>query len=234
MSEDANKFDESKLEHAAKVGRSIVGAIPFAGPALNEIITQIIPNQRIDRVTDYLSKLHDVIPEERMAEFKDMPEKLALIEEGMLSAGFVTNKEKQKRISEAVAYGLSDDDLNRESFDHILRLLQSLSTTEAIILESYKYKPEERISFERLYLNVFPEFPPGPLSDNYDKLSEGEYHKEYERCSNQKDKNKSYEQHLASMGLLRPIGEDYNDGKITYEATALGKELLASIHEAKA
>jgi hypothetical protein len=44
-------------DFVAMDGRTVASAIPYAGGALGEIIGAVIPNQRVDRVTDFLQQL---------------------------------------------------------------------------------------------------------------------------------------------------------------------------------
>jgi hypothetical protein len=46
-----------KEDHAAAVSRAVVGVVPIVGPALAEIISTIIPNQRLERLEAYLVHL---------------------------------------------------------------------------------------------------------------------------------------------------------------------------------
>ena len=52
-----NNLDNSKVDIGAAVAKSIAGAIPFAGTAVNELLSNVIPNQRIDRIATFVAEL---------------------------------------------------------------------------------------------------------------------------------------------------------------------------------
>lgn len=49
--------DEKKNDLIASAGKSIVGAVPFIGPLLSEIVDHLVPNQRLDRLALYVTEL---------------------------------------------------------------------------------------------------------------------------------------------------------------------------------
>ena len=57
----------NRIDVAAVIARATVGAVPFIGSLLAEVVDQIIPHQRLDRLADFARALG---------------ERLALVEEG--------------------------------------------------------------------------------------------------------------------------------------------------------
>ena len=45
----------------AALARGVASAVPFAGGLIAEVIDQVIPKQRIDRLVDYLKLLDDTL-----------------------------------------------------------------------------------------------------------------------------------------------------------------------------
>ena len=52
--------ENTKKDYAVSIGKGILGAIPIVGPLMAETVGSIIPNQRIDRINDFLLKLEEL------------------------------------------------------------------------------------------------------------------------------------------------------------------------------
>ena len=53
MSENNIIIENTKTDSDIYLLKSIFGTIPFAGSILSEVVGQIIPNQRLDRIRTY-------------------------------------------------------------------------------------------------------------------------------------------------------------------------------------
>ena len=51
------ELENNKTDLIISFSKSIVGVVPIAGPLLSELVGQVIPNQRIDRLTKYIKIL---------------------------------------------------------------------------------------------------------------------------------------------------------------------------------
>ena len=60
-------MDNKKNDILAILGKGILGPIPFVGPLVAEIIGNLIPNQRIDRIASLLKTLKSKIDEAEKA-----------------------------------------------------------------------------------------------------------------------------------------------------------------------
>lgn len=69
------KLRYNKTDFISSTLKGVFGAIPFAGPAAQELLGAIIPKQRMDRVVIFVEKL--------ASEFEKMQEKLADLVERM-------------------------------------------------------------------------------------------------------------------------------------------------------
>lgn len=128
-------------DNIAALSRSVLGVVPFAGSALSEIVTAIIPNQRIDRLTKYVSEL-----EKRMADIpKETIEKIVkddkfidLIEESFVQASRALSNERLQYIAAVVGNGITDDQIAFEESKLLLKLMSELNDIEIIWLRFYK------------------------------------------------------------------------------------------------
>lgn len=54
---DDKTLERNKADFAASTAKSIFGAAPFVGTALSELVSNLIPNQRIERLTKFVAEL---------------------------------------------------------------------------------------------------------------------------------------------------------------------------------
>ncbi len=126
-------------DYLAALARSASGAIPFAGTFVGELITNIIPNQRIERITQYILLLEKRLKslEVDIASKMKSPENIELFEEGCWQATRALSIERKKYIAAIVGLGIS-----RNAADHIrskklLSILQALNDIEILFLFAY-------------------------------------------------------------------------------------------------
>ena len=216
--------------------KGMVGMVPFAGSLLAEIAGTIIPNQRLDRITQFavllderISQLeleHDYIRSQLSNEhFTD------LMEEGMRQAARAISKERKEYIANIIANSLNSEDISFEESKHLLRILGELSDIEIIWLRFYAYPfmggDEE---FRSKHENILS--PVVATLGSSQSVLDGE------------TLQKSHKEHLSRLGLLqarydfdKKTGQLKVDGfgnyaslKVrSYEITQLGKLLLREI-----
>jgi len=136
-----DNLENNRQDLIAAVGKSAVGAIPFAGPLLSEIIGAVIPNQRVDRLTKYIKILEDKmsqIPEEIINDLKTDENFIDLVEEGFVQASRATTDERRKYIASILANGITDDSIELEDSKSLLKILQELNDVEIIWLRFYQ------------------------------------------------------------------------------------------------
>jgi hypothetical protein len=136
---DSPALGADTTDRLVAVGRSIVSAIPGAGGLLAEIITEVIPNQRIDRVEQYLRflanrlwNLEKSISPEVMKE----AESIALIEEGAIQAARSISEERRRYIASCVALGIYDDGSKLKS-QRVLDIVSELDDGDLLLLSAY-------------------------------------------------------------------------------------------------
>lgn len=122
--------------------KSGLGAIPYFGTLFGEVLGQIIPNQRVDRMVQFLSildkKLNDLTIDIEDINAKMKDEKyINLFEEGIWQASKTSSKERKEYIASILKNGLTDEALNEIQKGIFLSLLSELNDIEVIILYSY-------------------------------------------------------------------------------------------------
>ena len=120
--------------------RAVASAVPIAGGVLAEIVNEIIPNQRIDRIESYLKNLAIEIDALKMDDVSDRmlrPSNIALIEQGAYQAARAISEERRKRIAACVARGISNSDKEAAGFERVLWLIGEMDDHELALLAAY-------------------------------------------------------------------------------------------------
>jgi hypothetical protein len=179
-----DNLENNRQDLTAAVGKSVVGAIPFAGPLLSEVIGAVIPNQRVDRLTKYIKILEDKmsqIPEEIIDRLKMDEHFIDLVEEGFVQASRAITDERSKYIASILANGITDDSIKLEESKSLLKILQELNDVEVIWLrfyqvptiggdEEFRKKFENVLSPIRAYIGANKEtLQKAALQDSYKK-----------------------------------------------------------------
>lgn len=225
-------LENTKSDMIAAIGRSVVGAVPFAGPLLTELVTAIIPNQRIDRLSDYVRLLEEKlesVPRETIAALKKDEIFIDLLEEGFVQASRARSTERREYIANILANGVCDELIALNDSKHLMKLLEELNDTEVIWLRSYldSTKGSDNIFRERHANTLAPAVA---------------YMGANEETVRKAALQKSYSDHLERLGLIRRnIVMDRKKGipefdpftghlKVSYpEVTPLGRLLLNQI-----
>ncbi len=178
------QIDNNRQDLIAAIGKSIVGAIPFAGPLLTEIIGAVIPNQRVDRLTKYIKTLEDKIsqiPKDTIENLKENEHFIDLVEEGFVQASRAITDERRNYIASILANGITDDSIAIEESKSLLKILQELNDVEIIWLrfyqvstingdEEFRKQHENVLTPIRAYMEADKEtLQKAALQDNYKK-----------------------------------------------------------------
>ncbi|MBW7874480.1 MAG: hypothetical protein H3C47_00665 [Candidatus Cloacimonetes bacterium] len=134
---ELNTNSTDKLVSSLKV---LLGAVPVAGPLLAEIVTQIIPNQRIDRMNQYMELLSLRLDQLNISHevLKSKIAAIDLIEDSFYQAARASTKSRLKYIANLLANGLSNESITCEESRFVLKILEELSDLELIWLRFYQ------------------------------------------------------------------------------------------------
>ena len=198
-----------KFVTGLKAGASLVSA----GGSFVELVTSIIPNQRIERIVTFLKRLDDRVEhlEEKEArrfhERKINPEYVALFEDGAFHAARSSSEDRIKYISSAVINGMTSEHRSAVEARHLLGLLNEINDIEIVWLCHFSHKRGFGVSDEY-------------YEKHYDLLKpisreRGQPDEVYDAAALQD----SYKEHLARLKLISSANENYH-------ATTLGKMVL--------
>ncbi len=134
ISLDTNKEDMMSL-----FVKTLFGIVPFGSP-IAEIITNVIPRQKLERLTDFVQILNYKIKnaeskideqELKTKEFTD------LLEDALGQASRALSKERLEYIASLLKNSLTDEELEHLEMKKILSLLGELNDAEIIWLQYY-------------------------------------------------------------------------------------------------
>lgn len=113
---------------------------PFLGSLLAEIVGEVIPGQRLDRIQKLVEalavKVEKLGPEALEERFQE-PEFIDLLEESLTQAVRAVAQERIEHIAEIVHQSLSNQDRRYLHFKKLLYLLKELNDLEVLMLCSY-------------------------------------------------------------------------------------------------
>lgn len=205
--------------------KSIAGPIPFVGPMIQEMFDVIVPNQRIDRLTQYILELEQKLSRfEKIQIDNKLNDKyfIDLIEESLTQATRALSKERLGYIASIVENSLDKEHILDIENKHLLNLLKEINDIEIIWLRFYliptiggdeEFRDKHKDILELIIVT----------------LGSGQEVREKSAIQ------KSYKEHLSTLGLLEKkisikIGGSTNEIETKgYEITPLGRLLLKQI-----
>lgn len=116
--------------------RAMAGSVPVAGPFLAELLTAVIPNQRLDRVEDFLRKLAHEVERLSAAGKITQASNIPLIEEGLFQAARAFTAVRRTFLAKCVAHGVCADDSNKLVELRILQVLDGLGDDDFLLLDA--------------------------------------------------------------------------------------------------
>lgn len=225
---NSDGLDDNWRDRLVAVTKGTVGAVPWAGGLVAEIVGAVIPGQRVDRIAEYLRALStqvEGLSQELREAIVSNPEKIDLIEEGGYQAARATSAERIERIVQAVTRGLSEDDAHVVRRKRLLQLLKSLDEDEITLLNAYgrSYGGGDRMAFERINRPDPIHLQSGPVAIEHNHLFE------------------AGKANLLRLGLLRKQYSNVRKGEVpefdsrsgdykhSVEVSGLGRLLLKEI-----
>ena len=145
---------ENETDAITAYSKGLMGAIPVFGGLFAEVVGQIIPNQRIDRVTEFM-KILDGKFQELELDMEDVKSRMKreeyinLFEDGMWQAAKASSRERKEYIASLLSKSLTDEALNEIQQGVLLTLLNELNDIEVLILYSYSMIARSNQEFQQ-------------------------------------------------------------------------------------
>lgn len=226
------------LEHNGVDDTSIfwkgtLGATPFAGPFLAEMVGKLIPDQRMDRISAFLKildkKLQNVEESLEVLESKMKEETfLNAFEEASWQSTRSSSIERKEYLASMLINSLTDDKLDEIQKSIFLNIINELNDVEILILYNHTMKARYDKNFRKNNESILTE-PIAFMGASQDEIDKSTLHNTY--------KEKLVRLNLLSKKFPKPKkGElpefDDKTGMIKsngYEITSLGKLFLKHI-----
>lgn len=138
-----NSSNDEGRENTAIVLRSTLGAIPFVVPALNELVNELIPDQRFERIRVFLESLDErlsTLEDSAIQHFLQSDAKIALFEDGARLSASAKQRSGGSRIARIVEQGIRGSDQDAIESSRILALLERIDDDQVIVLMRFTQK----------------------------------------------------------------------------------------------
>lgn len=130
-------------DRAAAIARVLAGSVPIAGPFLAEVLTAVIPNQRLDRVEAFLLLLAKELEALSATERIIQPANSPLIEEGLVQAGRAFSEERRTYLAKCVAHGVDANEMDKLNELRMLQMLGELRDDDLLLLDALSEQKDE-------------------------------------------------------------------------------------------
>lgn len=193
---ESSELVPNATDRIASLTKGVFGAAPVVGPLAAEIIGNIIPNQRADRIVRFVQKLDERVKHleaEALHQRTTDPQFVDIVEDAFVQAAKAVSDERLDHIANVVAHGIVAEELNHAQTKRMLWLLEQLNDAEIIMLRS-------RLAMTRGDCDSDAEFREKHeqvLAPDATHL--GSSDEEFEEAA----LKTSYRQHLLDSGLLR-------------------------------
>ena len=135
-----DNLQNNKIDLIVSAAKAAAGTVPIAGSFLSEIIGNIIPNQRVDRLAKYMKNLEDKLTEIPTNKINDLLKNenfIDLIEEGFIQASRAITDERRLYIASIILNGINEESLQLSESKYLLKILSELNDIEIIWLRYF-------------------------------------------------------------------------------------------------
>ena len=191
---DSKELQQNWVDFSAAAGRGAANLVPFVGPFFAEVIGVTIPKQRLDRVVKFVVELEQRLESAEREIFEQQlrnDEFSDLLEEGFRQASRSLSDDRRGYISSLIINGMNSEQIDIAESKHLLRILGEINDVEVVWLRFHKVAT---IMGDETFREKHKEI----LSHVFAHL--GSTQREIDKAALQK----SYIEHLAQLGLLRP------------------------------
>lgn len=194
---DLPKLGNTSTDIVTSLVKGGVGVVPYVGSLIAEIVGNVIPNQRIDRIVRFVQLLEErlgSLEKDALKNRLNQPAAVDLLEDAFTQAARATSQERLEHIANVIANGLSEEELQQAEAKRMLWLLGQINDSEVILLRSRLVMTSEDVEADAEFRNKHAEL----LAPDTTHMSSSE--DEFEEAA----LKSSYRQHLHDLGLLRP------------------------------
>ena len=136
----SDQLDNDWRDRAALVTKVAASLVPVVGGPLAELVTEVIPRQRQDRIVEYLRELDRrmaSLEREKVEGFLADAERIDLVESGGHLAARATSSERISRLAEIVFRGLKSAEATLVRRKRLIGLFGEIDDDEFLLLNAY-------------------------------------------------------------------------------------------------
>ncbi len=164
------ELQNQKVDIIVSTLKASFGYVPLAGGILAEVIGNIIPNQRIDRIANLVGILTEKvkdIEEDIIKQKMQLSEYVDLFEDCCWAVSRALTVERKEHIANVFVNGLKDEEVNLSNHKRILNILNQLDDIDLIFIKyyilstwmhnearEYFYLHEEILTEKKVYLGA--------------------------------------------------------------------------------
>ena len=196
MSQQLPSLTTNAIDWTVVAAKGGLGALPFVGSLAAELVGNIIPNQRMDRIVRFLELLEvrvKGLEKSRLDGRKNDPQFVDIMEDAFFQASRAVSQDRLEHIANVVANGIAPEEINQAETKRMLWLLGQLTDAEVVILRGSLVTTNEDheadVDFQTKHAELL-----APDS-TYMGSSDEDFAKEAIKDS--------YRQHLHELGLLK-------------------------------
>ncbi|PTN32679.1 hypothetical protein [Desulfonatronum sp. SC1] len=157
-----NPLQTQTIDRTAAVVRGVVGAVPVIGPLVAEVISGVIPGQKLQRLEQWLhlfsTRVHSL--EDGVKRLNDRlrtPKGSDLLEDALLEASRAVSDERLERLASLFANGLAGLDFEHDRVKTLSRLFGNLTDAEIVLLTFYAQPPTLSSPWHKAMMERHPE-----------------------------------------------------------------------------
>lgn len=226
-------LNENRIDRLVQLINATFGEIPIVGGAIVEFFSSVIPNQRTDRIIEFIKILNQRLSDQEQETFRNQilnEDFNGLLEDVVESTIKSIGKERKQHLVEVLKAGLNANKEETIELKLVTKTLKEINDIEVIILNSHIAKTSnEHHDFYQKHSSVLDA---RRLFSNADKNDEKKHYI-----------YKGYLYHLVSLGLLDVNYEvsdtsnrilnkkEYKIKSKSHKLTEFGKMILDIINE---
>jgi hypothetical protein len=127
-------LDNSRVDTAVLIAKSIAGMVPTIGAVFAELIGYTIPNQRVDRIILFLKELEARLTDLEKEQIKTNKYALDLFEDGIIQAARALTEERNRYLAIFIKKVINVDGDSFGMKKRLLYILQEITDLEIDIL----------------------------------------------------------------------------------------------------
>jgi len=187
---------QNGVDYFVSCTKSTLGIVPYVGTFLGEVIGNVIPNQRMDRVCKYLEilaeKIEEKLNQDQYKEITNDKSLIMLFEKSIRFSSETDSLDKYVYYSEFIINSVKNKTVEQIQKERLLTILSELNEIEIILLISYGLS----LTINQVKANEFIEKNKQIIAPEPRYLSEP-----FEKCYAEKF-NEQYNQNLEKLGII--------------------------------